>query len=162
MKHVGNMIQAYISGELDGDRNSAVEKHLSECSECRAEVGRARGMWELLGVAGEPSHKAGGIWPAVHARTFGPGTSERDWFFGTGRLTRTGLATVAVAAGLVLGIFLPVAADREQEGDSRLIDSSWLVESSWLSESSWLGGDGAPRLDDILLGADLLHEGNGS
>lgn len=168
MKHVANMIQAYISGELDRDRNAAVEEHLNECPACRAEADRAREMWEMLGSAGRPSPATGSVWPAVQARTFGRETSEREWFFGAGRLTRTGLATAAVAAGLMLGILLPVGADQEEGADSSLMDSSWLVESSWLSEStwlsesSWLGGEGAAGLDDILLGADLLDEGNGS
>lgn len=162
MKHVVNMIQAYISGELDPNRKVAVEEHLNKCSECRAEVDRARELWDMLGVAGTSSPATGGVWPNVRARTFGRRTSEQEWFFGAGRLIRTGLATAAVAAGLVLGILLPVEADQGVEGDSHLIDSSWLVDSSWLSESTWLGSDGAAGLDDILLGADLLHDGNGS
>ena len=162
MKHVVNRIQAYISGELDRDRNAAVEEHLNECPACRAEAERAREMWEMLGSAGVSSPATDGVWPAVRARTFGPETHEREWFFGAGRLARTGLATAAVAAGLVLGILLPIEAGQEADADSRLTDSSWLVESTWLSESSWLGGGGAAGLDDILLGADLLDEGNGS
>jgi anti-sigma factor RsiW len=162
MKHVTNRIQAYVSGELDHDLKTAVEEHLNECPTCRAEADQAREVWEMLGSAGRPSPATGSVWPAVHARTFGRETSEREWFFGAGRLTRTGLATAAVAAGLVLGVLLPVGADQEAGADSRLADSSWLVESTWLSDSSWLGGDGAARLDDILLGADLIDEGNGS
>lgn len=162
MKHVVNRIQAYISGELDSGRNAAVEEHLNECPACRAEAERAREMWEMLGSAGAPSPATGSVWTAVRARTFGPETYEREWFFGAGRLARTGLATAAVAAGLVLGVLLPIGADREAGADSRLTDSSWFVESTWLSESSWLGGGASAGLDDILLGADLLDEGNGS
>ncbi|MCK9997010.1 MAG: zf-HC2 domain-containing protein [Candidatus Krumholzibacteria bacterium] len=162
MKHVTNRIQAYISGELDSDRMAAFEEHLNECPSCRKEADRAREIWEMLEAAETPSPATGSVWSAVQARTFGRGTSEREWFFGAGNMTRAGLATAAVAAGLMLGVLLPAGSGYRQEADSGLTDSSWLVESSWLSESSWLGGDGSTGLDDILLGADLLDEGNGS
>ena len=162
MKHVTNMIQSYISGELDSARTAAVEDHLDECPSCREEVDTARGMWEMLGALDTAPSDTGSVWPAVQARTFGRGSTEREWFFGAGNLARTGLATAAVAAGLVLGVLLPAGSDRQEGVDSGMTDASWLVESTWLSESSWLGGDGSTGLDDILLGADLLEEGNGS
>jgi anti-sigma factor RsiW len=162
MKHVTNMIQAYISGELDIARTAAVEDHLNECPSCRKEVDAARGMWKMLGALDTPPSGTGSVWPSVRARTFGRGTTEREWFFGAGTLTRAGLASAAVAAGLMLGVLLPAGSDHQEGVDSAMTDASWLVESSWLSESSWLGGDGSTGLDDILLGADLLDEGNGS
>jgi len=162
MKHVTNMIQSYISGELDSVRAGEVEDHLNECSSCRKEADTARGMWEMLGALDSPPSDSGSVWPAVQARTFGRESSEREWFFGAGNLTRTGLATAAVAAGLMLGVLLPSGPDQQEGVDSGMTDTSWLVESSWLSESSWLGGGGSNGLDDILLGADLPEEGNGS
>ncbi len=162
MKHVTNMIQAYISGELDSVRKAEVEEHLNGCPSCRKEADQARGVWEMLSVAGVPTSTTGSVWPAVQARTFGRGTSEREWFFGAGNLTRAGLATAAVAAGLMLGVLLPSGSGHQDGVDDGLTDESWLVESTWLSESSWLGGDGSIGLDGILLGADLLDEGNGS
>ncbi len=162
MKHVTNRIQAYISGELAGDRKAAVEKHLDECPACRNEVDRAHKTWEMLGTMESLRSENGSVWPAVQARTFGRETSDREWFFGAGNLTRTGLATAAVAAGLMLGVLWPVGSDHNEAAESGLTDVSWLVESSWLSDSSWLGGDAIAGLDDILLGADLPDEGNGS
>ncbi len=162
MKHVTNRIQAYVSGELDGDRMAAVEEHLNECPSCRKEADRARETWEMLSAAETPSPATDSVWPAVQARTFGRGTSEREWFFGTGNLTRTGLAAAAVAAGLMLGVLLPAGSGHQEGADSGLTDASWLVDSSWLSESSWLGGNGSTGLDGLLLGADLLNEGDGS
>jgi anti-sigma factor RsiW len=162
MKHVTNRIQAYISGELAGDRKAAVEKHLDECPACRDEVDRAHKTWEMLGTMETHGSENGSVWPAVQARTFGREKPEREWFFGAGNLTRAGLAAAAVAAGLMLGVLLPGGSDHNESVDSGLTDMSWLVESSWLSDSSWLGGDVAAGLDDILLGTDLLDEGNGS
>ena len=162
MKHVTNRIQAYISGELAGDRKTGVEKHLDECPACRDEVDRAHKTWEMLGTMEISRSENGSVWPAVQARTFGREKPEREWFFGAGNLTRAGLATAAVAAGLMLGVLLPVGSDHKEGAGSGLTDVSWLVESSWLSDSSWLGGDVAAGLDDILLGADLPDEGNGS
>jgi len=162
MKHIANRIQAYLSGELASDQKAMLEKHLDECPACRAEVDQAREMWKMLDAMDTLPPATDSVWSAVHARTFGKKTSEREWFFGAGNLTRAGLATAAVAAGLMLGVLLPTGSDHQEGLDSGLTDSSWLMESSWLSDSSWLGGDVAAGLDDILLGADLLEEGNGS
>ena len=134
MKHVTNRIQAFISGELDGEHQAAVEEHLNECSACRMEVDRARRLWDVLGAAGTPTVTTGSVWPAVQARTIGRETSEREWFFGAGQLTRAGLATAAVAAGLMLGVLLPAGPDPE----SRTRPAARTIEQALLTSiESW-------------------------
>lgn len=164
MKHVTDLIQLFVSGELEPSSRQGVEDHLKECPDCQAEAERERRLWDSL-EAVRPSSRQASVWPAVQARTFGKdGTSgaSADWFFGSGRLVRGVLATAAVAAGLVLGVLLPAPWEAESTGDETVAESSWLSASSWLSESSWLGGDQAPGIDDLLLGVELESEVSGS
>jgi anti-sigma factor RsiW len=162
MKHVEELIQLYLAGELDTDRIAAVERHLEGCSRCRDEVQQARALWKMLGSAQEEPAQGPSIWPAVRARTLDKGNDSRDWFFGTRPWIRTGLATGALAAGLVAGVLLPGGSGEVNVADSLTSESSWLGDASWLSDSSWRSTGEAVGLDDILLGADLANEGNGS
>ena len=161
MKHVRDSIQAYVSGELDRERTAAVETHLADCDECRREAEQGRALWEMLGSVETEQPGGGSIWPAVRARTLEKNDAIRDWFFGGGLWARTGLATAAVAAGLLVGILVPMGGspDAVAAGDD---STAWLVESSWISGSSWLAGEGSRGLDDILLGADAGEKENGS
>ncbi len=161
MKHVKDLIQAYVAGELDQDQKAAVKEHLTGCAECRAEVDRSRDLWDLLGAAEIHPPEGASVWPAVQARTLGLSDGSRAWFFGNGPWMRTGLATAAVAAGLLVGVLAP-AGSPEQAAAGAVNDASWLLESSWLSGSSWLADEGLAGLDDILLGADLVEKGSGS
>lgn len=162
MKHVGDSIQAYLAEELDAAQAAAVAGHLEDCSRCRQECDQARALWEMLGSAGAVQADDGSIWPAVQARTLGRVPERREWFFGTGPGMRTGLATMAVAAGLTVGVLLPGGSGPGAAVDATLEESDWLVESSWLSGTSWLVTDQGAPLDDFLLGIDQSDEGNGS
>lgn len=161
MKHVTDMIQQFVAGELDGPRKEAVEAHLDSCTSCRSKAEEALRFWENLGAA-ETSPATESVWPAVQARTLGRGRADRDWFFGSGNLARGALAMTAVAAGLSLSVLVPA---RQGQGDTTAETeavSSWLSESSWLSQSSWLGGGDDPGIDELLLGVELQDEVDGS
>lgn len=162
MKHVEDLIPAYLAGELETDRAAAVERHLEGCSRCREEVEQAGTLWEMLGSAQAGPTQGPSIWPAVRARTLDKGKDHRDWFFGARPWMRTGLAAGALAAGLVAGVLLPGGSGEVSVADGLTSDSSWLMEASWLSDSSWRSTGEAVGLEDILLGADLADEGNGS
>ncbi len=161
MKHVTELLQLFVAGELDGPRKHVVEEHLKKCSACRDEADQALRLWEDLGSVG-PVLSNESVWPSVRARTFGAGSRQQQWFFGSGGLARGALAATALAAGLTLGILVPVNEGPDGDVYDPGSDSSWLLESSWLSESSWLGGDGAPGIDELLLGAGLQDEVDGS
>ena len=162
MKHVEELIQTYLAGELDTDRAAAVERHLEGCSRCRGKVSQARALCEMLDSAQVEPPRGTSIWPAVRERTLGREAERREWFFGTRPWMRTGLAAGALAAGLVAGVLLPGGSGEVSAVDGPSADSSWLMDSSWLSGSSWRATGDAAGLDDILLGADLADEGNGS
>jgi len=162
MKHVKDLIQAYVAGELDHDRKAAVQEHLAGCEECRAEADRSRDLWDLLGAAEKSPPERASVWPAVQARTLGLSDGSRAWFFGNGPWMRTGLATAAVAAGLLVGVLAPAGSGEQAAAEGTVNDASWLLDSSWLSGSSWLADEGVAGLDDILLGADLVEKGSGS
>lgn len=161
MRHIRELIQGYVAGELDREQTEAVEEHLVSCSDCRREAEQAGALWEMLGAASVNHPEDRSIWPAVRARTQSGSGNTREWLFGNGPWMRSGLVTAAVAAGLVVGILIPVG-DGPGSLELATEESSWLVDSSWISGSSWLSEDGAAGLDDILLGADLSDEGNGS
>lgn len=161
MKHVGDSIQAFVSGELEAGRCKLVEDHLSVCPQCRRQMEEARTLWDQLGAADNISDSGTTIWPEVRSRTLGAGERTREWFFGNGPWTRAGLVTTALAAGLVCGILIPggQAPGTSDSGDE---DSAWLVDSTWLSGTTWLSGDGNQGLDVFILGTDSGEMENGS
>ena len=161
MKHVTDLIQQFVSGELDGPQKETVEAHLKSCPSCRLEAEEALRFWKNLGSV-ETSPAIDSVWPAVQARTLGKARADRDWFFGSGNLARGALALTAVAAGLSLGVLIPAQQEAPDMADDSETVSSWLSESSWLSQSSWLGGGDAPGIDELLLGVELQDEVDGS
>jgi anti-sigma factor RsiW len=162
MKHVEELIQTYLAGELDTDRAAAVERHLEGCSRCRGEVRQAQALLEMLGSAELETPQSASIWSEVRTRTLGLEAERREWFFGARPWMRTSLAAGALAAGLVAGVLLPTGSGEVSAADNPSAESAWLMDSSWLSDSSWRAIGDAVGLDDILLGADLVDEGNGS
>lgn len=161
MKHVGDSIQAFVSGDLEAGRCQVVEDHLLVCPQCRRQMEEARRLWDHLGAADVASLSGTTIWPGVRSRTLGASDRARDWFFGNGPWARAGLVTTAVAAGLVCGILLP-GGQTPGASDSGDEDSAWLVDSTWLSGTSWLSGDGSQGLDVFILGTDSGEMENGS
>ncbi len=67
MKHVGELIQAYVAGELDPEEKAAVEKHLAECAECRAEADRSGKLWEMLAAADTRPPVTASVWPSTRS-----------------------------------------------------------------------------------------------
>jgi anti-sigma factor RsiW len=162
MKHVQNLIQKYLAGELDPDRTAAVDKHLAECSRCRQEADGARALWGLIDSAAHVPVGSRNLWPAVRARALGRDAERRQWFFGDRPWIRGGLAFTALAAGLMVGLLVPAGSDEESLIAGIQGSSSWPEEAAWLMDSSWLTTEGTSGLDEVLLGVGLSDEGNGS
>ena len=112
-------------------------------------------LWEMLGDAEViPAHNQASVWPEVRRRTL-ERTEAGSWFFGTGKILRTGLATSAVAAGLLLGIMVPGFS-----GTANALDNT---ETEWLDQSSWLDDAASDDLTDLWLDTSAsLDESDGS
>lgn len=55
-RHVGELLSAYVDGELSSRDRSRVQQHLSQCADCRADLHSLRWTKQLLGQA--PALKA--------------------------------------------------------------------------------------------------------
>lgn len=139
MEHVSGLLHRWLGGELGADELVAVEAHLAACPACRSEADALTTVWQdLAQVAPRPG--SGSVWPAVQARIFAP---RPGWFFGGRPLIRAGLATAAVACGLVAGALLPpggvaeaadptlwVASSRSLDADAAVALDVWLDPGS--------------------------------
>jgi anti-sigma factor RsiW len=155
MKHVRESIQAFVSGDLDRERNEAVRAHLAACPACRREAEQVRATWDLLETAASEPEGDLSIWPEVRRRTVERGDQARDWFFGHGAWSRSALASAAVAAGLVIGILVPTG----QAPDALAYQQE---DDAWLAEATWTSGAGATGLADVILGLETEEQENGS
>ncbi len=93
-----------------------------------------RELWEMLGAAEDVlADSRASVWPEVRRRTL-ERSEVGSWFFGTGKILRTGLATSAVAAGLLLGVMVPGFSVTANAVDNT--EANWLDQSSWLDEAA--------------------------
>ena len=155
MKHVTRNIHAWLAGELEPAAARDLENHLEQCPDCARAAGESRAVWDALGAAapGESQLSSPSVWPAVRARTFGR-RAGGSWFYGPSFLVRAGLATTAVAAGLVCAVMLPGGGL-----DATPNSGEQQVETLWLENSSWTVADQDYGLDRMWLSAGLDTEG---
>ena len=132
MKHVSGLLPRWLGGELEADERVAVEAHLAACAACRGEADALAAVWQDLARAA-PRTGSASVWPAVQARI---GAPRPGWFFGGRPLVRAGLASLAVACGLVAGALLPSGGVAEA-ADPTL----------WVASSRALDADAAVALD---------------
>ena len=141
MKHVTHRLEAWLGAELGAAEAAELEAHLVDCAACRSEADDLRNVWEMLGGAAT-APAAGSIWPTVRARTFA-GTNG-SWFFGGTPALRVGLATCAVAVGLLAAILLP--------GGGTSVAEEAADAGFWLDGTSWAADDDG-ALDNLWLAA---------
>lgn len=157
MKHVGNLIQAFVAGQLDEVESASVQDHLNCCAECKRLVRRESELWELLGQGRVSATHADSVWPAVRRRTVAAGRQAESRRFVSAVFSRTGAAAAAMAAGLLVGVLLPggpVPEVAAEDSDADLV--------TWLTDYSWLDEEGGMDLGDLWLDAGLPDEGNES
>lgn len=120
--HPTEELDAYADGELEGEAERRVVRHLEECSECRRELALIRTMGDAMRDTMTASE--GGVWDSVHRRLTRPagwtlvvtGTvilailAGVEWFR-AGSLTLEWIATTAIGLGMAL---LLVSIGREQ------------------------------------------------
>lgn len=138
MTHVTDRLAAYLAGELDATARSAVDEHLAGCSACATELEETRHAWDRLEAARIETAAGPGVWEAVRERT----VARPPWFFGAGPWVRRGWATVAVAAGLAVGVGVPTmlvpgTADAEST-DPVLGGSAWNDDAAGDLAGWWL------------------------
>lgn len=155
--HVTGNIQAWLGGELTAEAAARLEAHRKICPACAAACAEARLLWEQLEEVKEavPAPQTS-VWPAVRRRTLGR-PEAAPWFFGTGRLVRSSLATAAVCAGLLLGILAPGGATNQVGGTAgALTTTEGQSEMAWLSGTSW--DSGLTDFETAWLAADLAAD----
>ncbi len=114
---VQRLLPWYLTGRLETQEHDAVEAHLAQCPECRAELETER-QWQLLqpGQGAQVDVEDG--WARMRARlggeiapppaTTAPGPRRRSWFL-PGRQAVARLPVRAWAAPALLSIGLAVA-----------------------------------------------------
>ena len=155
MNHVADSIPAWLAGELDPAVVEHLERHLEQCPDCARAARESRAIWTALGSATNNDSRSSSpsVWPQVRARTLGRRNQE-SWFYGPNALVRAGLATAAMAAGLVFAVLLPGGGlDPSPDAGDQQVENLWLDDSSWTIP----GQDDA--LDRMWLSAGLDTEG---
>ncbi len=95
-RHIGDLAELYVLGELDPSERRAVEAHIASCAQCLRHVGEAEETLLALecGDVAEPT----------------PEFLDRRMRFAAPPLRRYAALALAVAAGLVLGILTMLPA----------------------------------------------------
>ena len=139
MTHVTKQLQAYLDGELPPPVAHQVREHLQACADCCRELAAIEQTWSAVDRA-RRSELTSDLWPAVAARL--PGRqrgAHAIWW-------RTGLATAAAAAGLLLGLQLDRVLTGSVTQSTRPIASTtsttdiYLNDVTPLDEVWWAAG----------------------
>ena len=154
-KNFRSLLQRSLGQGLSAQEQQELEAHRHECSQCRGWAREQEDLWTRLGDAEQPSvAPTASVWPEVRRRTL-EAPSGSEWFFGRGKILRTGLATSALACGLMLGILVP-----GMSGTANAVDTD---EEFWMDESSWLDDSDTGSLSELWLNAaELQDESDGS
>ena len=123
MKHVTDLIQAYLDDELSPSRRAVVEAHCAECAACARELEQTAAVWSAVDHVRTPE-LGRSLWPAIQRRRAGndagrlPSAGAVSFWrrLVPADLATAGLATGALAVGLAAGLLvgmgdLPVSGD---------------------------------------------------
>lgn len=97
----------YVDGELTDRERTAVDRHLSECADCRAYLSRLKSVWQA--EPPRPRTPPSYLWARVEAgirgqvapRPFWPSRMDRLAF-----MTRPALMAITLIAGILVGAYL--------------------------------------------------------
>lgn len=131
MKHVTDMIPAYLDGRLDETGRADVRAHCEACPACRLALDESEAVWGMLDSVATPS-PARPAWPGVAAAL----TVRREPVWR--RLGFAGLSAAALAAGILVGV---------QQDYSRTVTPDFADE---ILSGSLLAGESAWTLDAVL------------
>jgi len=144
MKHVHDLIPAYLDGRLDDEDRRAMVAHCETCPDCARALSASETVWRMMGdvLAPDPSRP---IWDRVAAEL--PSQHRPVWR----RLGYASVAAAALAAGVLLGVSQYVA---DESAEWRVMDA--ILAGSLLSDESSWSVDSA--LDYALSSADETVE----
>lgn len=132
MTHVTHQIQAYLDGELTPSLAGEFRAHIRDCAACRRELDAARGLWELVDGSQAPAPRSN-VWPAIESR-LERRRGRRSWTW-----PQRGLATAALALGVVLGLQLDMSRSTVETGTTvASSDIDYLEESLPSLDLMWL------------------------
>ncbi len=145
MKHLNDLIPAYLDGRLDTAGCAAVRAHCDQCPACANALAESEAVWRMLDSVRvpEPSRL---VWAGVAAAS----SDRRDpaWR----RLVFATVSAAALAAGVLVG---------SQQYAPRVVEASDYADE--ILSGSLLGGDSVWTLDSaleyILTAADESEEG---
>ena len=132
MKHVSDLIPAYVDGRLDDAEREAVRAHCERCPACARALAESEAVWDMLDSVRAPAPSRS-VWAGVAAAT-----AERRvpaWQ----RLAYGTLSAAALAAGVLLGA---------QQYDPDLVASATLTDD--IITGSLLSGETVWTLDSAL------------
>lgn len=164
---VERLVTAYVDGDLDDQRSSALRGHLRTCAAC-AERARDEARVRELAADLEPVEPPGHLWSAIDARLAEAeiGDSRRSsaslavrrWAESTRRnLWPIGLGAAAVAVVLVL--WLPGSGEREAAAPAASAPTRAAPASVARTESPPAGCDQAATHEEQVL--CQMHESDG-
>ena len=133
MKHVEHLIDHLLDDRLSPADADALHEHCRGCAECAQRLRDAEVFLQTLAVDRTPN-LGHSVWPDVQARVARPASPLE-------RLTLVFGGFAAVAAGLVLGLWLAATPTAE------------LTSPTLLDQSIVLAGDSSETLDQLLLAA---------
>lgn len=134
MNHVTDRLQRYLDGEAPPAEARDVAAHLRQCPACRGEYAALASLWQVVDTA-QPVLPAVSVYPALATRrTWRRERIGSAWM-------RSGLATAALIAGLVLGLSLArPAATRLAAASAADDETEYLQSLTTLDQLWWSAG----------------------
>ena len=131
MKHVNDLIPAYLDGRLDEAGREAVRAHCELCPACAGVLAESEVVWRMLDNVPVPAPSRP-TWTDVAAAT--SGRRDPAWR----RLAFATVSAAALAAGILVGsqqydprvAELPDYADEIFSGSLLAGDSAWTLDSA--------------------------------
>jgi hypothetical protein len=125
--HAKELMAAHWQGELAGDDEPALKRHLETCAECSAEMAALGGLWERLAgmPAPEPSQALHARWQStletlVDSNKESNRSASRTWSFANFWPTRPVWQAAVAVACLLIGILAGANLPRRNKEIAKL------------------------------------------
>ena len=165
MKHLTDLVQAYLDDELSASRRAAVEAHCAECAACARELEQTAAVWSAVDQVRTPE-LGRSLWPAIQRRRAGndagrlPSTGAVSFWrrLVPADLATAGLATGALAVGLAAGLLVGMGdlTGSGDAGEAVLVTSN--DTSTMADESATLLANAGMTLTDLWVAAAVDEE----